>query len=1048
MIQRIIDFSLNNRFLVLVLWLLVVALGLRSLAELPIDAVPDVTNVQVQVLTNAPGLAPEEVERFITFPIEAAMSGLPRIEEIRSVSKFGLSVVTVVFEEDTDIYWARQLVGERLTAARGEIPPGYGEPEMGPISTGLGEIYQFEVKGEPMCSTEQPAETNTDACYTPMELRTILDWFVNYQLRSVPGIVEVNSFGGELKTYQITLDPARLASHGLAVGDIFAAVEANNKNVGGGYIARGGEQYLVRGEGLVETLEDLASIVLSHDERGTPVYVGDVGRVEFAPLIRQGAVTRDGRGEAVVGIVMMLIGENSRVVVDQVKEKITQIEKTLPEGVTIDPFYDRTELVKRTIRTVAKNLGEGGLLVIVVLLLLLGSLRGGLIVSAAIPLSMLAAFIAMRQFGISGNLMSLGAIDFGLIVDGSVVMVENIVRILHQRRDDRETPHLEKVRQAAHQVARPVVFAVGIILIVYLPILALRGIEGKMFRPMALTVVFALAASLVCALTLMPVLTSFFLKRVPEKEPFLFRLVRRFYRPVLDWVMVRKKITIGVAIGLFLASLGIAPFLGAEFIPRLDEGAIAMQVWRLPSISLEQSNAISTRVEQVIKERFPEVDTVISRTGRAEIATDPMGVEISDTYLMLKPKKEWRFGSKEELIAAIDETLRAQITGAIFSYSQPIELRVAELISGVRSDLAVHLYGDDLALLKTKADEIARVLQRIPGAADVKAEQTQGLPMLRVRIDRRAIARYGINAADVLDVIETIGGRPLGVVLEGQKRFLLQARFGSEVLNDLDRIRDLRVAAPSRDGGAARRIPIAQLADIRIEDGPAQISRDRISRRINVEANVRGRDLAGFVAEAQAAVDTQVDLPAGWTIEWGGQFENLQAASARLVLLVPLALLLIFVLLYSIFQSARLATLIFFNVPLAITGGLVALWLRGYPFSISAGVGFIALFGIAVLNGVVLVSYIVEKRQHGLDPDAAAREGALIRLRPVLMTALVASFGFLPMALATSAGAEVQRPLATVVIGGLVTSTLLTLLVLPTVYRWFAGHQRTRTPEE
>jgi len=1038
MMQRIVDFSLNNRFLVIVLWLLVVVLGIRSLATLPIDAVPDVTNVQVQVLTNAPGLAPEEVERFITFPVEAAMSGLPRIEEIRSVSKFGLSVVTVVFEEGTDIYWSRQLVGERLTAARAQIPEGYGEPEMGPISTGLGEIYQFEVRGEPMCAS---GELDTDDCYTPMELRTILDWFVNYQLRSVPGIVEVNSFGGELKTYQITLDPARLGSYGLAVGDVFAAVEANNKNVGGGYIARGGEQYLVRGEGLVETLEDLELIVLSHDEKGTPVYVRDVGRVEFAPLIRQGAVTRDGRGEAVVGIVMMLIGENSRVVVDQVKEKIAQVEKTLPEGVTIDPFYDRTELVKRTIRTVAKNLGEGGLLVVVVLLLLLGNLRGGLIVASAIPLSMLAAFIAMRQFGISGNLMSLGAIDFGLIVDGSVVMVENIVRRLHDQRQEGDVPHLEKVRLAAHQVARPVVFAVGIIMIVYLPILALRGIEGKMFRPMALTVVFALAASLICALTLMPVLASFFLKKVSEKEPFLFRLARRLYVPALNRAMAHKRVTFGVAVGLFVMSLGIGPFLGAEFIPRLDEGAIAMQVWRLPSISLEQSNEISTRVERVIKERFPEVDTVISRTGRAEIATDPMGVEISDTYLMLKPKGEWRFGSKEALIAAIDQALQQQITGAIFSYSQPIELRVAELISGVRSDIAVHLYGDDLALLKTKADEIARVLQGIQGAADVKAEQTTGLPMLQVRIDRRAIARYGINAADVLDVIETIGGRPLGVVLEGQKRFVLQARFGAEVLGDLERIRDLRVAAPAGEGGAVRRIPLAQLADIRFEEGPAQISRDRISRRINIEANVRGRDLASFVAEAQDAVEARVGLPAGWTVEWGGQFENLQEASARLVLLVPLALLLIFVLLYSTFQSARLATLIFLNVPLAITGGLVALWLRGYPFSISAGVGFIALFGIAVLNGVVLLSYIVERRQHGLDPETAAHEGALIRLRPVLMTALVASFGFLPMALATSAGAEVQRPLATVVIGGLATSTLLTLLVLPAVYRWFAGRE-------
>ena len=1035
MIKKLIDFSLDNRFLVLVLWLLVVALGVNALTKLPIDAVPDVTNVQVQILTNSPGLAPEEVERFISFPVETAMSGLPKIEEIRSVSKFGLSVVTVVFEEGTDIYWARQLVGERLTAAREQIPEGYGEPEMGPISTGLGEIYQFEVRGEPMCP---PGVPDTDTCYTPMELRTILDWFVNYQLRSVPGIVEVNSFGGQLKTYQVTLDPDRLVSYGLAVGDVFAAVKANNRNVGGGYIARGGEQYLIRGEGLVETLEDLESVVLAHDESGTPVYVRDVGHAEFAPMIRQGAVTRDGRGEAVVGIVMMLIGENSRVVVDRVKDKIAKIEKTLPEGVTIDTFYDRTELVRRTIKTVAKNLSEGGLLVILVLLLLLGNLRGGLIVSSAIPLSMLAAFIAMRYAGLSGNLMSLGAIDFGLIVDGSVVMIENIVRVLHERRRDEQVSHLEKVRQAAHQVARPVVFAVGIIMIVYVPILALRGIEGKMFGPMAMTVVFALAASLVCALTLMPVLASLFLHRVSEKEPFLFRFAKRLYVPALGASMRHKKVTVGVAVGLFLASLGIAPFLGAEFIPRLDEGAIAMQIWRLPSISLEQSNEISTVAERVLKEQFPEIETVISRTGRAEIATDPMGVEISDTYLILAPRESWRYDSKEALIEAIDEVMQKNVTGAIFSYSQPIELRVSELISGVRSDVAVHIYGDDLTLLKQKADEVALVLQEVRGAADVKAEQTIGLPMLRVRVDRSAIARYGINAADVLDVVETIGGKELGVVLEGQRRFVLQARFSAEVLADLERLRDLRVSAPAEAGAAPRLIPLAQLADIRIEDGPAQISRDRISRRINIEANVRGRDLASFVAEAQEAVDREVTMPLGWTVEWGGQFENLQEASARLAVLVPLALLLIFVLLYSAFGSARLATLIFFNVPLAITGGLVALFVRGYPFSISAGVGFIALFGIAVLNGVVLVSYVVERRQQGLGADEAAREGALTRLRPVLMTAMVASFGFIPMALATSAGAEVQRPLATVVIGGLVTSTLLTLLVLPAIYGWFA----------
>lgn len=1043
MTRKIIDFSLDNRLLVIILWLLLAAVGVRSLLQLPIDAVPDVTNVQVQVLTDSPGLAPEEVERFITFPVETSMSGIPRIEEIRSVSKFGLSVVTVVFEEGTDIYWARQLVSERLTEAREQIPEGYGEPGMGPISSGLGEIYQFEVRGEPMC----PAGTDTDSCYTPMELRTILDWFVNYQLRSVPGIVEVNSFGGELQTFQVTLLPQQLTAYGLSVGDVLDAIRTNNRNVGGGYIAHEGEQYLIRGEGLVQDLSDIERIVLSSDRSGTPVYVRDVARVELAPMIRQGAVTRDGRGEAVVGIVMMLLGENSRVVVDQVQEKIDQIEKTLPEGITIDTYYDRTDLIRRTIKTVAKNLTEGGILVVLVLLLFLGSLRGGLVVASAIPLSMLAAFIAMRQMGISGNLMSLGAIDFGLIVDGSVVMIENIIRVLHERRNEDGISTLEKVREAAHQVARPVVFAVGIIIIVYLPILGLRGVEGKMFRPMALTVVFALTASLVCALTLMPVLASIFLKKVSEKEPVLFRWAKKLYVPVLDRAMNRRKITVGVAVALFIVSLVLMPFLGTEFIPRLDEGAIAMQIWRLPSISLEQSNEISTIAERVLVEKFDqEVETVVSRTGRAEIATDPMGVEISDTYIMLESTEKWRFDSKEELVAAIGEAMEQNVPGAIFSFSQPIELRVAELISGVRSDIAVQIYGDDLVELKSKADEVVRVLQRVPGAADVKAEQTTGLPMMRVHVDREAAARYGINSDEILEVVEAVGGIPAGVVLEGEKRFILQARFDSSVRADLDQVRSLRVAAPpAQPGGPRRLIPLSQVAEITVEAGPAQISRENISRRISVEANVRGRDLGSFIAEAQELVDAEVELPAGWTMEWGGQFENLQSASQMLMLLVPLALLLIFVLLYSTFQSGRLALLIFLNVPLAITGGVFALLLRGYPFSISAGVGFIALFGIAVLNGVVLVSYIVERRRHGMAADESARAGAIVRLRPVLMTALVASLGFIPMALATSAGAEVQRPLATVVIGGLVTSTLLTLLVLPTVYAWF---QKSRTDVE
>jgi cobalt-zinc-cadmium resistance protein CzcA len=1039
MIRKLIDLSLDNRLLVVAFWLLVAALGVRAVLELPIDAVPDVTNVQVQVLTNSTGLVPEEVERFVTFPVEAAMSGLPRVEELRSISRFGLSVVTVVFEEGTDVYWARQLVSERLSAAREEIPQGYGEPEMGPMSSGLGEIYQFEIVGEPTCAAGAP---DTDACYTPMELRTILDWLVNTRLRSVPGIVEVNSFGGQLKTYQVTLDPAQLTAHGLSVGDVLGALQANNRNVGGGYIAHRGEQYLVRGEGLLEDLQDIGDVVLAHDAGGTPVFVRNVGRVELAPMIRQGAVTRDGEGEAVVGIVMMLLGENSRSMVDDVKRAIAEIEPTLPDGVTIDPYYDRTELVRRTIHTVARSLVEGGVLVVLVLLLLLGNVRAGLIAALSIPLSMLGGFILMRLTGISGNLMSLGSIDFGLVVDGSVILIENVVRRLHDRRDDPE-PVVDKVRAACHEVSRPVVFAVGIITIVFLPILGLRGVEGKMFRPMAATLVFVLSFSLLCALTLVPVLASLLLEGVRERQPLLFRWMRRLYRPALDGALRHRAVTVTAALLLFAASAAVVPSLGAEFIPRLDEGAIAMQIWRLPSISLEQSNRNSTLAERVVLEEFaPVVRTVVSRTGREEIATDPMGVEISDTYIMLRPVDEWRFDSKEELVEAISETMEQRVPGAIFSFSQPIELRVSELVSGVRSDVAVQIYGDDLGLLKRKADEVVRAVRRVPGAADVKAEQTTGLPMLRVRIDRRAAARYGVDAEDVLEVVQAVGGVPAGVVLEGERRFLLQARFAPEIRDTLERIRDLRVAAPpGSPGGPRRLIPLSQVANVTLDEGPAQISRENVSRRISVEANVRGRDLASFVAEAQRAVAAGVELPPGWRLGWGGQFENLEQATARLSLLLPVAVLAVLLLLYTTFGSGRLALMIFLNVPVAATGGVLALLVRGYPLSISAAVGFIALTGVATMNGLVLVSHVEALRRQGLAFGDALRRGAVDKMRAMVLAPLVAGLGFLPMALATSAGAEVQRPLATVVIGGLVTSTLLTLLVLPAVYGWFAGRE-------
>jgi cobalt-zinc-cadmium resistance protein CzcA len=1026
MLNRLFEFSLRNRFLIFVFAGLLVGIGIYSLGRLPIDAVPDVTPNQVQILTNAPGLGPVEVEKFITFPVETAMSGLPGIERIRSVSQFGLSVVTVYFDEGMDIYFCRRLVMERLPAAREAIPAGLGTPEMGPISTGLGEIYQFEVKGDG---------------YSLMELRSILEWDIAFKLKSVRGVVEVNTYGGELKTYEVQLDAAKLVAYSLPLSQVFEALERNNANAGGGYIEHAQEQYLIRGEGLISSLSDIENIVVAARNDATPIYIRNLGRVAFAPMVRQGAVTRDGRGEAVTGVVMMLIGENSRAVATRVKEKLAEIRKSLPPGVTIDTYYDRTELVRKTIKTVGKNLTEGAVLVVAVLLLLLGNLRGGLIVASAIPLSMLIAFTAMVYAGLSGNLMSLGAIDFGLIVDGSVVMVENIVRHLAERRHtaaDMSAGELQQViLEAGREVLRPIFFAVGIIIIVYLPILTLQGVEGKMFRPMALTVVFALAGSLLLSFTLMPVLASLVLRRgVKDEETWLIRRAKRLHSPLLARAMRHPATTGGIAAGLFAISVGVALFMGAQFIPRLDEGVIALQAWRLPSVALEESIRNTTMIEKVLG-HFPEVVTVVSRTGRAEIATDPMGVEISDIYIILKPHDEWQTADmKEGLIEAFNRALVTAVPGTQFSYSQPIELRVQELIAGVRSDVAITIFGEDLDTLKEIGDAVVRLVAKVPGAADTKAEQVAGLPYLRVIIKRDAIARYGINAAQILETVEAIGGRAVGEVLEGQRRFFLQVRFRPEDRSNFERIKELRVADP-----AGRLIPLSQLADIRIEEGPAQISRENIHRRLAVEANVRGRDLASFVADAQRAVESQIKLPSGYWIEWGGQFENLQRASARLAIVVPMALFLIFVLLYSTFNALRPALLIFVNVPLAATGGVLALALRGMPFSISAGVGFIALFGVAVLNGVVLMSYVLQMHREGVPAGEAARRGAEIRLRPVLMTALVASLGFVPMALSTSAGAEVQRPLATVVIGGLAFDPLLTLVLLPTLYAWVEGRR-------
>jgi cobalt-zinc-cadmium resistance protein CzcA len=1023
MLNSIISGSLSNRFLVLVLTVLVAGLGTYSAINLPIDAVPDLTTVQVQVITEGPALSPLEVEQLLSRPVEAAMSGLPDVEEVRSVSKFGISLVTIVFREGTDIYRARQLVSERVPRAVERIPPGYGTPTLGPIATALGEVYQFQVKAAP------------DSGVSPMELRTILDWQVANQLRSVPGVTEINSHGGELKTYTVEVDPDKLASYRLTISDLLTALRQNNANVGGGYLVHEGEARYIRAEGQAHAARDITAIVLDERE-GVPVRVADVAEVRPAPMIRAGLATRDGEGEIVVGLVMMLIGQNSRQVVERVKAEIEKIKPSLPEGVTIEPLYDRKHLIDQTLGTVEKNLMEGGLLVIAVLLVLLGNLRGGLIVALAIPLSMLFAANLMYSFGVTASLMSLGAIDFGMIVDSSVIMIENCVRRLAH--DGGARPKMDVVRDAAIEVRKPTMFGELIIAIVYLPILALQGTEGKLFRPMALTVIFSLAGSMVISLTLMPVLATLFLPRKPsEAEPWLVRLAKKVYTPLLDLALGWPGACAALAAGLVAVSVPIAWNMGGEFMPRLNEGDVLVEAVRIPSAALEGAIPMSGAVEKALLE-IPEVRTVFCKTGRPEIANDVMGVHQTDVWCLLRPQAEWRSGlTRDDLIAEMDERLNGHVPGVKFGFSQPIEMRVNELVAGVKSDVAVLLYGPDLDVLRAKSLEIERVVGTIQGAKDIKTPTTGRLPMLRINVRRDQLARYGINAADVLDAVASLGGKTEGVVFEGQVRHPLQVRLPLAWRNDPEAIGSIRIADPR-----GRPIPLRDLADIQREEGPSEIERERIQRRAVVGVNVRDRDVASFVAEAQEAIRRKVELPPGYVVHWGGQFEHLQTASQRLAIVVPVALLLIFLLLYSTFGSFRLAALIYLAVPMAATGGVFALLARDLPFSISAGVGFIALFGVAVLNGLVWVSAVEHLRRDGLGVHEAAREASLVRLRPILMTALVAGLGFLPMATSTTPGAEIQRPLATVVIGGLVTSTVLTALVLPAVYPWFAP----RTP--
>ncbi|MDF1483198.1 CusA/CzcA family heavy metal efflux RND transporter [Extensimonas sp. H3M7-6] len=1036
MFEKLIRAAIEHRWLVLLAVFGMAAIGVFNYQKLPIDAVPDITNVQVQINTQAPGYSPLETEQRVTYPIETVMAGLPNLEQTRSLSRYGLSQVTVIFKDGTDIYFARQLVNERIQEARDKLPPGI-TPAMGPISTGLGEIYLWTVEAK------DGAKKPDGQPYTATDLREIQDWIIKPQLRNVPGVTEINSIGGFAKEYQISPIPERLASLGVTLQDIVTALDRNNGNVGAGYIEKRGEQYLIRAPGQVKTLEDIGNVILS-SAGGVPIRVRDVAEVGIGRELRTGAATDNGR-EVVLGTVFMLIGQNSRTVSQAVDKKMIEINRSLPEGVHAVTVYDRTVLVDKAINTVKKNLLEGAILVIVILFLFLGNIRAAIITATVIPLSMLFTFTGMVSYKVSANLMSLGALDFGIIIDGAVVIVENCVRRLahaqaHYGRPLTRAERFHEVFLASKESRRPLLFGQLIIMVVYLPIFALTGVEGKMFHPMAFTVVAALVGAMILSVTFIPAAVALFIgNRVSEKENFLMVQAKRWYGPLLDRVMAAKAVVLATAaVAVVLCGL-IATRMGSEFVPSLNEGDFAIQALRIPGTSLSQSVAMQQQLEATLKAKFPEIDRVFARTGTAEIASDPMPPNISDGYIMLKPMSEWPEPrkSRDELLAAVQEVV-GKIPGNNYEFSQPIQLRFNELISGVRSDVAVKIFGDDMDVLNKTAEEVSSKLQKIPGASEVKVEQTTGLPMLTVNIDRQKAARYGLNVADIQDTVATaIGGREAGTLFEGDRRFDILVRLPESLRNDLESMKRLPIPLPRGSGGVEGRtnfIQLAEVASFELAPGPNQVSRENGKRRIVVSANVRGRDVGSFVADAEAAL-AQVKIPAGYWTSWGGTFENLQSATQRLQIVVPVSLLLVFVLLFAMFGNVKDGLLVFTGIPFALTGGILALWLRDIPMSISAAVGFIALSGVAVLNGLVMISYIRSLREEGTQLDAAIREGALTRLRPVLMTALVASLGFIPMAIATGTGAEVQRPLATVVIGGILSSTLLTLLVLPILYR-------------
>lgn len=1030
MLDRLLHFSLTQRFLVIIGTILLVGFGLVSWRQLNLDAVPDITTNQVAINTETGGMGPEEVEKLVTFPIETAMGGIPGVTQVRSLSQYGLSQVTVTFKDEVDTYFARQLVNERLNNVKELLPTGIESPQMGPVSTGLGDIYMYALE-----SKTRP----------PMELRSLQDWFISPQLRAVAGVAEVNSADGSVKQYQVVVRPRALLARGIAVDEVVTALQKNNQNAGGGVLEQNGERVLIRSVGMATTIGDIERIVVK-TESGVPVLIRDVADVRLGIPTLTGISTKDGE-ESLIGIVMMLKGANGREVAKAVDDRIQEIKAQLPEDVTLTTTYDRSHLVDDVLHTVAKSLLEGAALVIIVLVLLLGNVRGAIVVALAIPLAMLCAVIGMNRFGISGNLMSLGAIDFGLIVDGAVVMIENAVRRLAEAREHKGITLTRKevrhsVWESAREVAKPTAFAVTIITVVYLPILALEGTEGKMFKPMAFTVVFALIGALLLTMTLVPVLASLFLSGdTKEGNNPVMSLFSRIYAPALSFSLRARGVVIGGALTLLAVSGLVFSRLGSEFVPQLDEGSLVIQPVRVRTVDAEQTVKLVTAFEKKVLE-VPEVLTVFSRSGTPEVATDPMPLSLTDSFIMLKPRDQWRKGlTKEGLVKELEAKV-AEVPGQGYNFSQPIQMRFSELVSGVKADVGIKVFGEDLKELKSKADEIAAVMRDLPGAQDVEVEQVDEVPVLQIDIDRDAISRLGIHIDEIQELVATaLGGEPVGQIIEGDKRFALTVTMPNELRNDIDAIKGMLVETP--DGGG---VPLSSVAHIDNVPAPAQISREMGKRRVVVQLNVRGTDLGTFVAKAQSAIKERVKLKEGYYITWGGQFENLQQASQRLTLVVPVALALIFILLFSTFGSLKQAILIFTGVPLAITGGILALAMRSLPFSITAGIGFIALSGVAVMNGVVMVSAINRLRTEGRTVADAVREGATERLRPVLMTALVAALGFIPMALNTGIGAEVQRPLATVVIGGIASATLLTLVVLPVLYVW--SHHDTESAED